>query len=213
MNKQLVKKSKTLSKVLRHSGIHEGLNFDSSGFTPIKPLIKKFNLSRKELNIIVSNNNKQRFEFNPSENKIRACQGHNKSFDDIIDLNKLLNLISEPIYDKVYHGTNLKVLKEIKDKGLSRRERMTIHLSKSLDEEKGLRRNSNVILSINLKEAMKNGIIFYESSNGVILTQGNLKLYDSDGYNGLIPPELIKISIKKGSGYTEEINLIDFTDY
>lgn len=46
-----------------------------------------------------------------------------------------------------------------------------------------IRNNSEVIIEVNFAEAMRAGVRFFESENGVIL---------SEGVNGIIPPHCLK---------------------
>ena len=60
--------------------------------------------------------------------------------------------------------------------------RKHIHLAKSLDAKSGKRNNCNLLVYVNINDAMKDGITFYESANGVILTEG---------INGVIPSKYL----------------------
>ena len=52
-----------------------------------------------------------------------------------------------------------------------------------------MRKSANVLIYINVQKAMSDGIKFYISTNGVILSPEDKSLVDSDGYDGLIKPE------------------------
>jgi 2'-phosphotransferase len=50
--------------------------------------------------------------------------------------------------------------------------RKHIHFAKSLDAVSGKRSDCNLLVYVDMAKAMDDGIVFYESSNGVILTEG-----------------------------------------
>lgn len=73
------KTSKFLSLILRHKPETVGIELDSNGWVDVQVLLKALNtagheLSEKQLEIVVSDNDKQRFIL--SEGRIRANQGH-----------------------------------------------------------------------------------------------------------------------------------------
>ena len=109
---------------------------------------------------------------------IRANQGHSIPVE--LDLKELTDpdLIA-------YHGTTNEAWNIIQYEGLNKMGRQHIHLAKGLPGEvkSGMRHDSEVIIQINVADAMKAGIRFFESDNGVIL---------SEGINGVIPPQLLK---------------------
>ena len=67
-------------------------------------------------------------------------------------------------------------------------ERKHIHLAKSVNAISGQRTNCNMFVYVNMKHAMTDGIVFYESANGVILTEG---------FNGIIPAKYLSYSFSK----------------
>ena len=75
-SKILIKKSKYLSRLLRHEPEHAGLDMADDGWVSVKQLLNNTDLTKDLLNNIVENNNKQRFEFNKNKSRIRARQGH-----------------------------------------------------------------------------------------------------------------------------------------
>ena len=80
--KELVRKSKFLSLILRHKPETIELTLDNNGWANVKEIIDKVDRRSdkerfyfKDLKEIVETNDKQRFEFNDDETKIRARQG------------------------------------------------------------------------------------------------------------------------------------------
>ena len=185
MDDNLVKLSKQLSFYLRHGLEKHKIPHDTDGFVELDFLLKFKKFSQFNVDMVkkvVANNNKKRFDLKTVDDilYIRANQGHSsgKLNDD-----KMLQLLTKPI-EGCYHGTYLKHLESIKKSGLSRMKRKHIHIAESKESISGQRNDCNLLIYVNMRLAMNDGIKFYKSSNGVILTPGN-----DDGY--LIPKYLI----------------------
>jgi 2'-phosphotransferase len=130
---------------------------------------------------------------NPADYLIRANQGHSIK----VDVEGLLTPITtENVPETVVHGTDERAWRLImKSGGLRRMGRNHIHFASGLPagfnslavdaasaEEKeaapvisGMRKNSSVLIYIDIQAALAAGINFYVSENGVILTEGNDK--------------------------------------
>ncbi|MCB0735999.1 MAG: RNA 2'-phosphotransferase [Bacteroidetes bacterium] len=167
--KEQNKTSKFLSLVLRHKPETIGLKLDSNGWANTEELLAKMNengqsLSFEQLRIVVENNAKKRFIFTDDESKIRANQGHSISVD--------LALEEKQPPDILYHGTATKNLDSIKAKGLIKGQRHHVHLSADTETalKVGQRHGKPVLLTIKSAEVHKQGIKFYQSANGVWLT-------------------------------------------
>jgi putative RNA 2'-phosphotransferase len=119
--------SKALSGYLRHWANDEGLPIDSDGWVPISELIEAIdgNVSRADIEQIVSNDEKGRYEI--SDNKVRAVYGH--SIEDVVitDGNR------ENIPDTLYHGTISKNVESILIEGIQPMNRNTVQLSDSIE--------------------------------------------------------------------------------
>tara|TARA_Y100000813_G_C24116546_1_gene330476 strand:+ start:94 stop:672 length:579 start_codon:yes stop_codon:yes gene_type:complete len=179
--KNLIKNSKNLSKILRHSAKSRGLKIDDGGWIKLDDILKftEFkNITIQDILYIVDNNDKKRFsiEHRNSVIYIKANQGHSiKSIKDEL----LLNRITDPNYITfAIHSTFKKSIKLIKENGLSKMNRNHIHMAKSRNVKSGVRKNADVFIYIDVTSAINDGIKFYESENGVIL---------SPGINGVIP--------------------------
>lgn len=167
--KQLKEKSKFLSLVLRHNPQTIGINIDQNGWTNVAELLtkavkRKMFISAEELETIVRENDKKRFSFNDDHTMIRANQGHSIN----IDLN--LSATAPPEY--LYHGTVSKFIQSIKSEGLKKMSRQHVHLSndRATAEKVGSRRGIPVILSIRSGAMQQDGYSFFQSDNGVWLT-------------------------------------------
>lgn len=165
---------KKLIKVLRHNKDTNRI-FDNEGYTNLKILLKSLgyrDVSLEEIKHIVSSCPKQRFSIKESNTiwYIRANQGH--SFE--IDSDSLFTLIEDStLFLECFHGTNKNALVHIQNAGgLSVMCRTHIHIATSKNALSGHRKSCNVYIYIDVTKAIKDGIKFYLSSNGVILTRG-----------------------------------------
>ena len=75
------KYSKKLAYLLRHDNTY---SFDRFGWRSVVDLILNHHYTRMELETIVLNDDKLRFEFSDDMNHIRACQGHSIEVDGVI---------------------------------------------------------------------------------------------------------------------------------
>ena len=185
MDNNLVKLSKQLSFYLRHGLEKYKIPHDSNGFVELDFLLGLKDFSDITIDMVkqvVDNNTKKRFDMQIIDDKIyiRANQGHSSGK---LDDTKMLEKITKPVKG-CFHGTYKKHLVSIKKNGLSRMSRKHIHIAESEDVISGQRNNCNLYIYINMQLAINDGIKFYRSSNGVILTPGN-----SDGY--LVPKYLL----------------------
>lgn len=172
-----IEQSKYLSFVLRHGLDTLNLTPDQEGYVPLQLLNRnadpKYKLDNETVMNIVNSCPKQRFGLKKhcDEYFIRANQGHSKGVGKHIHPEKLLIKLKEPI-EGVFHGTYIKHLESIKATGINRMNRQHIHIAKSLKATSGKRHDCDLIIYIDMKTAMEDGIEFFESANGVILTEG-----------------------------------------
>jgi len=163
---------------LRHGAVKEGLNIDNEGFVSVPELLTFLHKNNSDIDTleklqnIAQKDSKQRFLLVQRDDIwfIRANQGH--SISTVTE--DALTLITDPnAYPDIIHGTFRKNLESIKLTGLSRMKRNHIHLSSGMDASSGIRKTGNVFIYIDLPLAMSEGVKFYISDNGVILTPGN----------------------------------------
>lgn len=171
MDKNLLKKSKFLSMVLRHRPETIGLALDENGWVNVEELLEASanagqNISKSLLREIVATNSKQRFVFSSDQSKIRANQGHSVKGID------LELTVTEPP-EILYHGTVEKFLPAIKKSGLQKMQRHHVHLSSTVEtaQSVGTRRGKPVILVVHAAAMFKAGYEFYISKNDVWLTE------------------------------------------
>lgn len=160
---------KFLSLVLRHDPARIGIELDENGWTNVQELIEKckkhrYHFSLEDLIEIVETNDKKRYSFNEKRNKIRANQGHS------IGIDLALSAVEPPEY--LYHGTATRFLNSIMEQGIVKNSRQHVHLSKDKETatKVGSRYDKPAILTIMSGKMYQDGILFYQSDNGVWLT-------------------------------------------
>ncbi|KAJ8103813.1 phosphotransferase KptA/Tpt1 [Lipomyces tetrasporus] len=201
-----VKLSKSLSYILRHAAAKEKLPIQLDGYMNVTQLLThpRFRgITFSDIRRVVDTNSKNRFKLeyraldgletanpdNPTGWWIRANQGHSVVVTDL-DLEPITDTESCPV---AVHGTYLGTWnKYIKSQGLSKMKRNHIHLAAGLAGESGvisgMRASSEVYIYIDIKRAIKDGIKFYKSENGVILT---------DGKDGVLEPQYFDKVVNK----------------
>ncbi|MFI0354684.1 RNA 2'-phosphotransferase [Actinomadura sp. 9N407] len=166
--RRVVKVSKYLSKHLRHQPERIGLTLDPAGWTAVADLLAAtaahdFPITRDELAHVVAANDKQRFAFDETGERIRASQGHSIPVD--------LDLPAVAPPEVLFHGTVAGSLPTIRRDGLLPMNRHAVHLSP--DEETatrvGARRGRPVVLTVDAAGMAAAGHEFRVSANGVWL--------------------------------------------
>lgn len=164
-----------MSYLLRHK---EGF-CDSRGWADVPALLREVKktypeFNREILDEIVKNDEKGRYSFDLHQTRIRANQGHSVPVD--VELEKM----SPP--DVLYHGTAQKFLSPIMKEGLTKQNRLHVHLSSTVDMARkvGSRHGKPVILRVDTAAMREDGYEFFRSVNGVWLTDR-------------VPPEYLRI--------------------
>ncbi|XP_065739336.1 tRNA 2'-phosphotransferase 1 isoform X1 [Phocoena phocoena] len=193
-----VQLSKALSYALRHGALKLGLPMGPDGFVPLDTLLQlpQFcSFSVEDVQRVVDTNGKQRFALQPGEPGagplIRANQGHSlKVGVPELELIPLETPQALPLV--LVHGTFWQHWPSILLKGLSCRGRTHIHLAAGLLGDpgviSGMRPTCEVAVFINGPLALADGIPFFRSANGVILTPGNA--------DGVLPPKYFKEALQ-----------------
>ena len=167
---QMVKISKKLSYVLRHHPESIELVLDEEGWVEVDMLLDRFSnnyfpITLENLKEVVAQNDKKRFALSDDEVYIRASQGHS------IHIDLGYTTIKPP--ERLYHGTATRFVHSIREQGLKKQRRHHVHLS--ADEETAIkvggRHGKPVILIVNALEMHQQGHEFFESENGVWLTE------------------------------------------
>lgn len=169
-NERAIKLSKFLSYVLRHRPDSIGISLDKEGWVEITQLISNADahgtfFTLTELREVVADSDKQRFTISEDGQKIRAAQGHST-------VTVKMTLAEKIPPSVLYHGTAEKSVLIIKKEGLKRMNRHHVHLSALLDTaiSVGGRHGKAIVLEIDSFKMHEDGFKFYQSENGVWLT-------------------------------------------
>lgn len=162
--KTLVKTSKHLSKVLRHDPGSVGLTLDAAGWVSVSNLLSAMRLSMENLEQVVEDNNKKRFEFNEDKTRIRASQGHSVDVD--------LGYEAKVPPETLFHGTSTDLIPILYKEGLKKMGRHHVHLSVDFPTAQVVarRRPNPIVITVLAGEMHRKGFEFYLSTNGVWLT-------------------------------------------
>ena len=175
--------SRALSYLLRHGATAAR----SDAFFTIEYVLQEVmpwkQPSLADIAVVVSSNNKRRFEFTWREGAglfIRASQGHSFQVEDAL----LFKAVTEETVPFCWHGTYQTCKDSIWRTGVSAMGRQHVHLTPHPPRDSrsvsGMRSDCNLFLRIDVKKAREAGVRFWRSSNDVILTRG---------LSGTIPPE------------------------
>lgn len=195
--------SKNLSRILRHQAAKMGFQIGSDGFIAIDELLRHRDfrgVTLEDIRSIVANCEKKRFEIQMKDGveSIRAAQGHTmKSVNDEELLTRITDASTVPV---CIHGTYDRFLGSIMETGLNRMQRNHIHFATGMPSDgeviSGMRKSCQVVIVVNVEKAMRDGIVFYRSSNNVIL---------SSGIDGVISPVYFKEVIRRGNSNTQKL--------
>ncbi|KAK3131527.1 hypothetical protein QOZ80_6AG0507600 [Eleusine coracana subsp. coracana] len=181
-----------LVKVLRHMAPELGLDMRPDGYVRVRDLLRidlptYANIPLKshtvdEIREAVRLSNKQRFSLleENGELLIRANQGH--SVNIVTSESLLKPILSADEVSVCVHGTYRRNLDSILRSGLKRMARLHVHFSSGLPSEgeviSGIRHDVNIIIHLDVRKALQDGMKFYISDNKVILTEG---------FDGVVP--------------------------
>lgn len=161
--------SKYMARHLRHAPEDVGLTLQPGGWVPIADLLDAvaragFPITRSELVRCVETNDKQRFSFDDTGERIRPNQGHSVEVD--------LQLEEREPPEVLYHGTVARLLPAIWAEGLNKGSRHHVYLSNDVAtaQKVGARREKSVILRVEAGKMHRDGFKFFLSANGVWLT-------------------------------------------
>ncbi|MCE9547194.1 MAG: RNA 2'-phosphotransferase [Planctomycetia bacterium] len=170
MNAEQTKKtSKFLSLVLRHQPETIGIELDDAGWVAVDQLLAALKrhgrpLTREALELVVKNNDKQRFAFSDDGTQIRASQGHSVEVE----------LGYEPCTppEILFHGTPRQFVDPIRREGLRKMQRHHVHLHEEVGTATavGNRRGKAVLLKVRALQMHQTGHAFFVTANRVWLT-------------------------------------------
>jgi putative RNA 2'-phosphotransferase len=166
----LKRTSKFLSLILRHEPAKFGVVLDAAGWVPVEALLSAcarhgHAIDRAMLERVVAENDKKRFSFDESGERIRANQGHS------VDVELGYEAAQPP--DLLYHGTAVRFVDAIRAEGLKKMARHHVHLSADEVTARavGQRHGKPAVLVIDAAAMAAEGIAFYVSANKVWLVE------------------------------------------
>jgi putative RNA 2'-phosphotransferase len=161
--RDVVRRSKRLSYVLRHAPGSVGLTLDAAGWADVDALLVALGWTRAELQRVVATDDKRRFALDGSGTRIRASQGHSLAVD--------LGYRPEPPPPVLFHGTAERNLPAIEAEGLRPGRRHAVHLSpdEATARRVGARHGRPVVLRVDAAGLARDGALFTRSANGVWL--------------------------------------------
>jgi len=162
-----------LSLVLRHKPEELEIILDENGWTHVATLIDKLNATGRvcelvDLQLIVEEDEKGRYQFDDAFQYIRAVQGH--SHDSVKGMHH--ELATPPAI--LYHGTPASNRESIDRKGISRQQRLYVHLTDDREQawkSATRRKTDGIVYAIDTVKMQRFGIVFYRAENGVWLTK------------------------------------------
>lgn len=159
------RKSRRLSYILRHCPESIGLELDDHGYGDVQKILDALNITLKQLDTIVREDEKQRYSYNVDHTRIRANQGHS------IPVNADLKEVQPP--DILYHGTATRFVSSILEEGILSQTRLYVHLSqdKETATKVGSRHGEPYVFIIDTKQMYKDGYKFFLSENNIYLTK------------------------------------------
>ncbi|KAM4054710.1 RNA 2'-phosphotransferase, tpt1 / kptA family protein [Hirsutella rhossiliensis] len=196
-----VQVSRTLSRLLRHQAERAGIKLDGEGFAPLDKVLawgplRSLKVTLADVQSLVATNDKQRFslKLNPETTNpdpstagasaadylVRANQGHSIKLDS----STLLEPITlEDVPLRVLHGTYFAFWPAIEAAGgLKPMGRNHVHCSTGDPDDSGeggpavvsgMRRDAELVIEIDVEGSLREGVKWWRSDNGVVLTEGN----------------------------------------
>jgi putative RNA 2'-phosphotransferase len=165
-----VRRSRLVARVLRHRPGSVGIELDGQGWTDVARLLEALaahghRITRTDLERVVRHNDKQRFEWDTAADRIRARQGHSVEVD--------LGLAPTAPPVRLYHGTPRRNVDSILATGLEPRGRHHVHLSEDAETARrvGARRGEPVVLVVDAAAMAGERLLFWRTTNGVWLTE------------------------------------------
>nr|CAB3469378.1 unnamed protein product [Digitaria exilis] len=191
-----------LSRVLRHMAAELGLDMRTDGYVRVRDLLRLNVRSYAEVPLkshtvdeireAVRRDNKGRFSLLEEDGEllIRANQGHSVTL--VTSESLLKPILSADEVSVCVHGTYRKYLSSILQSGLKRMARLHVHFSSGLPSHGevksgmfcpflkniSIRHDVNILIHLDVRKALHDGMKLYISDNKVILTEG---------FDGIVP--------------------------
>ncbi|KAH7170486.1 KptA family-domain-containing protein [Dactylonectria macrodidyma] len=214
--------SKALSKLLRHQAENANIPLDGEGFAPLNQVLawgplKSLNVTLADIQSIVSSNDKQRFSVklvngdlvslarasadastDAADYLIRANQGHSIKLESAALLSPITEAAGN-VPARVLHGTYFYFWPQIVAAGgLKVMGRNHVHCSTGTPEEgvvSGMRRDAELIVEIDVAASLADGLTWWRSDNGVLLTEGDAEGVLSSRYFKAVTGRQIDVGV------------------
>lgn len=159
------RKSRRLSYILRHHPESIGIKLDEHAYGDVQKILEALNITIEDLDMIVREDEKQRYSYNGDHTRIRANQGHS------IPVNVDLKEVQPP--DILYHGTATRFVPSILEEGILSQTRIYVHLSQDIETatKVGSRHGKPYVFTIDTKQMYEDEYKFYLSENNIYLTK------------------------------------------
>jgi len=162
--------STRLSWLLRHGAHETGLVMDTAGFAAIADVLQHARLTRADLDTVVAENNKERFEIRGE--RIRAVQGHSLEGTPVTLEGLEASWAEVTGDDRLFHGTSVAAAEAIlSSAGVHAAARTHVHLAAAIDATVGKRNAVDVLLAIEPARLRVAGQRVFRAPNGVLLTR------------------------------------------
>ena len=171
-SEELDRLSRTLAGVLRHFPERFDLEVDSYGFVDLRRFVNAIQAKQRRYHwlrphhilAIIETDNKGRYEFR--DGKIRATYAH--SFEVELDTSNV------GIPDSLYYPATEEEVDIIIETGIKPSDRKRVHLSKTVKDAVNagrVRTESPVILEVDVKSAVEDGIVVQKAGKTVYLAE------------------------------------------
>jgi putative RNA 2'-phosphotransferase len=166
---EVVRRSKQLSKLLRHTAGERGLAMTPDGWADVADVCALLKIDRTTLLRAVEHNDKSRLELDGD--RIRAGQGHSREGMPVTleALEQSWRRV-EPA-ELLWHGTSVAAVEGIARTGLEPGRRTHVHLAPAADSHVGRRSAVDLLLGIDPAQLRDHGIAVFEAPNGVLLAR------------------------------------------
>ena len=173
-DKALRARSTRLSWLLRHGANESGLAMDTAGFAALGDVLRLAQLRRDDLDVIVRDNNKLRFQLVDGRGgeRIRAVQGHSLEGTPVTldGLEGSWDVVDDEA--PLFHGTSVAAARAIlASDGIHAAARSHVHLADAVDATVGKRAAVDVLLTIDPVRLRAAGQRVFRAPNGVLLTR------------------------------------------
>lgn len=188
-----------LSRILRHDAVEVGLEVSSEGYVDIEAILELPQASEytlEDVERVVRRDSKGRFKIREhcGVKQIKATQGHSMQLESPHQEMDTITHWTEAQF--VIHGTRRRNLTSILADGLSRQNRSHIHFATGeRNVQSGMPGYCDTVIELDMRKALSDGLRFYKSENGVILSPGNSRGYIPKKYFKKIYDRHTKASI------------------